>query len=118
MRRREFIAGIGGVMAALPGVARGQQDDRGRRIGMLLSYAEHDPNVPVRLAAFEQGLRELNWTVGRNIQIDYRFAGADSDLYRKYAAELVALAPDVIVAQSTAALRALLQLPRVVPIVF
>jgi putative ABC transport system substrate-binding protein len=107
-----------GSAAAWPVVAQGQQAERVRRIGMLLGYAEHDPNVPVRLAALEQGLRELNWTVGRNIKIDYRFAAADRDLYRKYAVELVALAPDVIVVQGALALQSLLQLTRVVPIVF
>ena len=115
--RREFIAGLGS-MAAWPLVVHAQQPDRVRHVGMLLAYAEHDPNVPGRLAALEQGLRELNWTVGRNIQIDYRFGAADPDLSRKYAAELVALAPDVILAQGAVALQPLLQVTRVVPIVF
>jgi putative ABC transport system substrate-binding protein len=83
MRRREFIAGLE-VAAAWPIVTRAQQDGRVRRIGVLSSLAEDDPNVPARLAAFEQGLQELTWTVGRNIQIDYRFGAADPNLLRKY----------------------------------
>jgi putative ABC transport system substrate-binding protein len=117
IRRREFITGLGSA-AAWPVVARAQQGDRMRRIGVLLGYAEDDRNVPSRLAAIEQGLRELSWTVGRNIQIDYRFGAADPDLSRKYAAELVALAPDVIVAQGAVSVRPLLQVTRMVPIVF
>jgi putative ABC transport system substrate-binding protein len=118
MKRRTFIAGLGSV-AAWPVVARAQQaGDRVRRIGVLLGYAEDDPNVPARLAAFEQGLRELSWAVGRNIQIDYRFGAADPDLLRKYAAELVALAPNVVLAQGSVSVRPLLQLTRNVPIVF
>jgi putative ABC transport system substrate-binding protein len=76
------------------------------------------PNMPASIAAIEQGLRELNWIVGRNIQIDYRFGAGDPDLLRKYAAELVALAPDVILAQGSVTVQPLLQLTRVVPIVF
>jgi putative ABC transport system substrate-binding protein len=112
MRRREFIAGLGST-AAWPLVARAQQPDRMRRIGVLQTYARDDPNALARLAAFEQGLQELGWIVGRDIQIDYRFSGTDPDLYRKYAAELVALAPDVILAQGP-----LGELPQATPIVF
>jgi putative ABC transport system substrate-binding protein len=90
MRRREFIAGLAGA-AAWPLAARAQQRERMRRIGVVLNYAKDDPNVPPRLVAIEKGLQELGWTVGRNIQIDYRFSAADPDLARKYAAELVAL---------------------------
>jgi putative tryptophan/tyrosine transport system substrate-binding protein len=113
MRRREFIAGLGSA-AAWPLAAGAQQ--RMRRIGVLMNGS----NMPANpfIAAIEQGLRELNWIVGRNIQIDYRFGAGDPDLLRKYAAELVALAPDVIVAQGTVALQPLLEVTRLLPIVF
>jgi len=117
MKRREFITGLGSAAAWLA-VARAQQPDRMRRIGVLSGLAPDDPNVPSRLVAFEQGLRELSWTIGRNIQIDYRFGAADPDVLRKYAAELVALTPDLILAQGSVSVRPLLQLTRVVPIVF
>ena len=112
MRRREFIAGLGST-AAWPVVARAQQGARMRRIGVLQGYPADD-----HLAALEQGLQELNWTVGRNIQIEYRVGAGDPDLLRKYAAELVALAPDVILAGGSVSLQPLLQVTRVVPIVF
>jgi len=92
VKRREFIAGLGATVG-WPLVARAQQGDRMRRVGVLLNVAEDGPNVPVAIATIEQGLRELNWIIGRNIQIDYRFGAGDPDLIRKYAAELVALAP-------------------------
>jgi putative tryptophan/tyrosine transport system substrate-binding protein len=116
VKRRTFIAGLGA--AAWPVVTRAQQGDRVRRIGVLVNGAADDAYEPDRLAALEQGLQELNWTVGRNIQIDYRFGAGDPDLIRKYAAELVALAPDVILAQGAVALQPLLQVTHVVPIVF
>jgi putative ABC transport system substrate-binding protein len=114
MRRREFIAGLGSA-AAWPLAARVQQ--RMRRIGVLMNTPEDGPTLR-NIAAIEQGLRELNWIVGRNIQIDYRFGAGDPDLLRKYAAELVALAPDVIVALGTVALQPLLEVTRLLPIVF
>jgi putative ABC transport system substrate-binding protein len=117
MRRREFIAGLGST-AAWPVVARAQQPDRMRRIGVLMNMAAEDVYAPNRTAALEQGLQELNWTVGRNIQINYRFGAADPDLLRKYAAELVALAPDAIVAHGAVAVQPLLEVTRVLPIVF
>jgi putative ABC transport system substrate-binding protein len=117
MRRRTFIAGLGSA-AAWPMVARAQQGERVRRIGVLMGFAANDAYGPDRIGALEQGLQELNWTVGRNIQIDYRFGAADLDLLRKYAVELVALAPDVILSQGAAAVRPLLQVTRAVPIVF
>src|SRR6516162_8730233 len=89
-----------------------------RRVGVLLAYAENDPYVPLILAAFDQGLQEFSWIVGQNIQIDYRFGASNPDLFRKYAAELVALAPDVILAQGSVAVQPLLEVTRVVPIVF
>jgi putative ABC transport system substrate-binding protein len=97
MRRREFIGLLGGA-AAIPLVARAQQGERMRRIGVLMSLAADDRHGQTRLAAFVQGLREWSWTDGRNVQIDIRWAGGDAADARKYAAELVALAPDVILA--------------------
>ena len=95
MNRRELIAGLGGA-AAWPLAARAQQAERMRRIGILLNLASDDAEGQARLAAFHQGLQQLGWTVGRNVQIDYRWGAGDADRIRKFAAELVALAPDVI----------------------
>src|SRR5215472_3170974 len=116
--RREFIALLGGAAAAWPVAARAQQADRVRRVGVLLSTGADDPQDPTRLAAFAQGLHELGWTVGRNLRIDHRWGAGDADDVRKYAAELVALAPDVIVASGSLALPAAQQTTRTVPIVF
>ena len=96
MRRREFITLLGGAAAAWPLAARAQQPERMRRIGVLMDLAADDPEAPARVAAFARGLQELGWIEGRNIQIDYRWGGGDLDRVRRYAAELVALAPDVI----------------------
>src|SRR5512132_1378726 len=95
MKRRQFIALFGSVAATWPHAARAQQPDRMRRVGMLMPYAD-DPQARTRNAAFLQGLAQLGWTVGRNVQIDYRWGAGDADRIRKFAAELVALAPDVI----------------------
>ena len=117
MKRRTFIAGLGSAVA-WPVVARAQQGARMRRIGVLRNAASDDRSVPLSITTFEQSLQELGWTIGRNIQIDYRFGAGDPDLLRKYAWELVALAPDVILAQGSVAVQPLLQVTRVVPIVF
>src|SRR5271170_3108650 len=117
MRRRQFIGGLGSA-ATWPLMARAQQPERMRRIAFLMNLAADDAAMSTRLAPFEQGLQELGWTVGRNIQIDYRFGAGDPDLFRKYAAELVALAPDVVLAQGGAVMRALQQVSRTLPIVF
>ena len=117
MRRREFIALIGGA-ATWPLTARAQQPDRMRRIGVLMPLAADDPEAQARLAAFAQGLQELGWTDGRNVRIDTRWGAGDADEIRKYAAELVALAPDVILAAGGAVVGPLLQATRTVPIVF
>src|SRR5215831_16715459 len=98
MRRREFISLTGGAVAAWPLIERAQQPERMRRIGVLLNTAENDPQSAVRVAALVRGLEEQGWTLGRNIQIEYRWGACDSSHYRKYAPELVALAPDVILA--------------------
>jgi putative ABC transport system substrate-binding protein len=116
--RREFIRLFGSAAAAWPLAARAQQPDRMRRIGVLMNLAADDTEAQARLAAFLQGLQELGWTVGRNVQIDYRWGAADADRIRKSAPELVALAPDVIMATSSPATAALLQATRTVPIVF
>ena len=97
MRRREFISLLGGA-AAWPLTARAQQGERMRRIGVLMDLAENDPEGQVRIAAFLQGLAQLGWTDGRNARIDIRWPAGDYDRIRKYAAELVALPPDVVLA--------------------
>jgi putative tryptophan/tyrosine transport system substrate-binding protein len=114
MRRREFISLLGGTVAAWPLAARAQQM---RRIGVLMAINTDDPEAQARIAALVGSLQQLGWAVGKNIQVDYRLA-ADADTLRKYAAELVALAPDVILAQSSTAIAPLLQATRTVPIVF
>ena len=117
MRRRDFITLLGSVAAAWPLAARAQQPQRMRRIGALMSIVADDPDAPVRVAGFAQGLQELGWTVGGNVRIDYRWATTDAERMR-YAAELVALAPDVILVSSGVAVGTLLQTTRTVPIVF
>jgi putative ABC transport system substrate-binding protein len=118
MRRREFITLIGGVVAAWPVAVRAQQSGRMRRIGVLMPLPADDPVVQARVAAFAQGLQQSGWTIGRNVQIDTRWAAADADRIRSHAAELVALAPDVILTSGNAGVAPLLQVSRTVPIVF
>ena len=118
MRRRRFITLLGGAAVAWPLAARAQQPERMRRIGVLAGQAANDSNGQARLAAFLQGLQELGWRVGRDVQIDIHWTGGNADDTRKYAAELVALAPDVILSSGTPAGTALLQTTRTVPIVF
>ena len=119
MRRREFITLLGGTTAAWPLAARAQQGERMRRIGVLQGGGDtDDPRSQPNVAAFLQALQQLGWTDGRNVKIDYRWPAGDADKARKYAAELVALAPDVILAISAASLGPLLQATRAVPIVF
>ena len=117
MKRREFIALIGGI-ASLPLTARAQQSERKRRVGVLMGLAADDAQGQDRIAAFEKGLQQLGWTDGRDLQIDYRRGGGNTDLTRRYAAELVALEPDVILASGGSVVGALLQATRTVPIVF
>ena len=116
LKRREFITLIGGA-AAWPLAASAQQSDQVRRIGMLLALAEDDPETKARLAAFRQGLEKRGWSEGRNVRIDYRFA-PDSAQMQVLAKGLVALQPDVILAQSTPAIAALQRESRTIPIVF
>ncbi len=115
MRRREFITLVGGA-AAWPLAARAQQPDRIRRIGMLMTV--DDPEAQACVAAFQQGLQQLGWIEGRNVRIDTRWGGGDADRTRRYAVELVALAPDIILAHGSATVGPLLQTTRAVPIVF
>ena len=117
MRRRDFIK-IVAVSAVWPLAVRAQQPERKRRIGVLTSLAAGDPEDQARNAAFLQGLQSLGWTVGTNVRIDYRWGAGDADNTRKYAGELVALAPDVILATGNPTLAPLLQATRTVPIVF
>ena len=117
MRRRTFITLLGSTAAAWPLAARAQQGERMRRIGVLVSVAD-DPEGQARIAAFLHHLQQLGWADGRNVRIDIRWAGGDADRFRKYAAELVALAPDVILAAGGAVVPSLLQATRTVPIVF
>jgi ABC-type uncharacterized transport system substrate-binding protein len=116
-KRREFIALLGGA-AAWPRVARAQQGERMRRIGVLAGVTVDDPEGQARHAAFMQGLRDLGWVEGRNVRIDARWGGGDADRIRKYAEELVALAPDVILAGASASVAPLQKATRSVPIVF
>lgn len=117
MRRREFISLIGGA-AAWPLIARAQQADRMRRIGILMLLAEDDPASKPRIAALLQGLQQLNWIADQNVKIDIRWGAADAARARKDAAELVALAPDVILATASPATAALQEATHVLPIVF
>jgi putative ABC transport system substrate-binding protein len=117
MRRRQFITLLGGA-AAWPVAARGQQGERVRRIGVLMSLAEDDREGQARLAAFLQGLQELGWIDGRNVRVDTRWGAGGGECVRKYTAELVALTPDVILASGGSVVAGLLQATRTVPIVF
>jgi putative ABC transport system substrate-binding protein len=117
MRRRDFIRIVGSA-AAWPLGARAQQPERMRRIGVLINFAEDDPAAQVRVTAFLQALQQLGWTNARNVRIDIRWSAGDPERNRRYAAELVALTPDAILAASTVSVAALLQATRALPIVF
>jgi ABC-type uncharacterized transport system substrate-binding protein len=117
VRRRKFITLLGGAAAAWPLAARAQQAERMRRVGVLIGVAD-DAEGQARLVAFGQGLAQLGWTVGRNLQIEPRWGMADPANIRRYSAELVAFAPDVILTSGAASLAQLLQETRTVPIVF
>jgi ABC-type uncharacterized transport system substrate-binding protein len=118
MKRRDFITLLGGAAAAWPLVVRAQQPERVRRIGVLMATAADEPESQARLAAFLQGLQQLGWTDGRNVRIDYRWSAGDAARLRKDAAELVTLAPDVVLAGVGATATTLLEASRTVPIVF
>jgi putative tryptophan/tyrosine transport system substrate-binding protein len=117
-RRREFITLLGGAAAAWPLAAHAQQRERMRRIGVLMSAVEGDPTGLEYITAFAQALAELGWSVGRNVRIEYRWGAGDLDRFRRYAAELVALSPDVVLASAGSIVGALQQASRTVPIVF
>ena len=116
--RREFISLLGGAAAAWPLAASAQQPARMRRIGALLAQSADDSDALARVSAFAQGLQERGWSVGSNIRIDYRWGAGDLERFRRYAAELVALAPDVVLASAGSIVGALQQASRTVPIVF
>src|SRR5262249_22157990 len=121
MKRREFITLLGGAAAAWPFAARAQQRERLRRIGLLLTAAAGDLESLARVGAFLQGLQglqELGWTDGRNVRLEYRWGSGDAERIRKYAAGLVALAPDVILVTGNSGLTPLQQATRTLPIVF
>jgi putative ABC transport system substrate-binding protein len=118
MRRREFITLLGGAAVTWPLATRAQQPDRMRRVVLLSGISAEDPETSARNAAFEQALQQLGWTKGRNVRIDYRFAGGNAAIVRKQAEELVALAPDVIVSTGSLATGQLLQVTHTVPVVF
>ena len=117
MRRRDFIKGIVGSATAWPLVARAQQGEHMRRIGVLMNLGADDPNAPVLVGAFSQGLAEAGWIIGRNARIDYRWYQS-AEAARAYAAELLPLTPDIILASGTPGVTAVKQLTRTVPIVF
>jgi putative ABC transport system substrate-binding protein len=118
MNRRDFITLLGSAAAAWPLAARGQQTERVRRIGLLTQYVEGDPAGARNIAAFRQKIRQLGWVEGHNLAIEYCWAAGRRDLYRKYAAELVAAAPDMLMASTGVGLGALLEVTRSIPIVF
>jgi putative tryptophan/tyrosine transport system substrate-binding protein len=118
LKRREFITLLGGTAVAWPLVARAQQPERMRRIGMLMPYDENDPVAKARISAFTQALADLGWTDGRNVRIDYRWGGVDAERVRSYVTELVALTPDIVLAVGGTIAAALQEATRTVPIVF
>ncbi len=118
MRRRKFISLLGGAAVAWPLAANAQRAERMRRIGVLMGYAESDQEAQANVAAFREGLQKLGWTEGRNIRIDTRWATADVKSRQRFAKELVALQPDLILAQNTPTTGAMLQQTRTIPIIF
>jgi putative ABC transport system substrate-binding protein len=118
MKRRDFITLLGGAAATWPLAARAQQAERMRRIGVLMNRAADDPQGQARLKAFQQALQQLGWSDGRNVQIDVRWGENDADRSRRYAQELVALAPDIFLASGTVSVTALQHITRTLPIVF
>ncbi|MGC2052491.1 MAG: ABC transporter substrate-binding protein [Pseudolabrys sp.] len=118
MRRREFLGVLAGAVAVLPRVARAQQGERVRRVGVLMPFTANDPEAQARNALFEQSLRELGWMVGRDLQIDYRWPGGEAASIRRDAAELVALAPDVIMTVGSLTMGPMQLATQTIPIVF
>jgi putative tryptophan/tyrosine transport system substrate-binding protein len=118
MRRREFIAFVGNGVAAATVAARAQQPERIRKVGMLMNFSVEDPEAQPRVKAYAQALQKLGWIEGGNVRTEIRWAADDADRYRRYSEELVALAPDVIVASGSASVVALQRATHSVPIVF
>jgi putative ABC transport system substrate-binding protein len=118
VKRREFITLIGGAVAAWPLAVRAQQGEKVRRVGALMNLTADDLDASARVTALAQGLQQLGWTVGRNLRIDYRWGAIDASRARRYAPELAALAPDVILAVGAPAVVALQQAAHTVPMVF
>jgi putative ABC transport system substrate-binding protein len=118
MKRREFITLVGGAAAAWPLAVHAQQGDRVRRIGMLMGFAESDSQAQAYVAAFREGLQKLGWADGRNIRIDTRWVALDAEATQRFAKELVALQPDLILSHNTPTTAALLQQTRTIPIIF
>jgi putative ABC transport system substrate-binding protein len=118
LRRRQFITALGGAAVAWPIVAGAQQPERMRRIHVLMAYAESDPEGQALVAAFREGLQKLGWTESRNVRIETRWATADLELMQRFATEIVALQPDLILTQNTPTTAAMLQQTRSIPIIF
>ena len=118
MRRRELITLIGGAVAAWPLALRAQQPERLRRVSVLLGVPQNDPETKSRIRAFRLGMRDAGWVEGRNVQIEYHYAGTDPDAIKKHIAELIRLAPDVILANSTPVMALLRPATNTIPIVF
>jgi putative tryptophan/tyrosine transport system substrate-binding protein len=117
-KRRKFITILGGAANAWPRTTRAQQPERMRRIGVLGAISADDQDAPARITAFQEGLQQLGWIVGVNVKIDYRWSAGDAESAHKHAAELIALAPDLILTSGTATMGPLLQATRSLPIVF
>jgi putative ABC transport system substrate-binding protein len=118
MRRRDFIKTVAGSATSWPLVARAQQSDRMRRIGVLMLYPESDPEGQARATAFQQGLDKLGWVVGRNVQIDFQWGAGDANWIRTAAERLMRQSADVIVANGTPAAKTMQQATRTVPVIF
>jgi len=118
VKRRQFITFLGGAAASWPLAARAQQGERMSRISVLMATTTDDSTATARVIGFVQGLEQFGWTEGRNARIDIRWAAGEAGRFRQYATELVALAPQVILANSSQSVAALLQATRTVPIVF
>jgi putative ABC transport system substrate-binding protein len=118
MKRREFIKLFGGAAATWPLAARAQQPERMRRVGVLLGLAENDPETKSRVKAFRLGMRDLGWIEGRNVQFEIRYAGSKPDVIKKHVAELIRLAPDVILANSSPVMVVLHPATSTIPILF
>ena len=118
MRRRDFITLVGGTAVAWPLASRAQKSSNVRRVGVLMSTASDDSWGQANSAAFAQGLQQLGWEIGSNIRIDYRWGAGDTERFRKYAAEIVGLSPDVILGTAASIVRALQEASRTIPIVF